>query len=106
FCPGPTQKGHGEPGLSDWLAEKIEAAAGRPTQGEMRDPLTFGDIWRGDGKGDKDHRAVDLRMMTTNLSLRRPNALPRMDGNHYFKVDEFKRLFPGWVVDSMMRTAE
>jgi hypothetical protein len=29
ICPGPTQPGETESGLSDWLAEKIEMVAGR-----------------------------------------------------------------------------
>jgi predicted acylesterase/phospholipase RssA len=109
FCPGPTQPGHDEPGLSNWLAEKIEVAAGRMTEGGAvpERPLTFGDIWLGqDKQGGADKRRIDLRMMTTNLSLRRPNALPSMDGNHYFKADEFARLFPEWVVTYLVTRAQ
>lgn len=108
FCPGKTEPGHSDPGLSDWLAEKIEVAAGRMTAGAAppQRPFTFGDIWAGkDGQGTPDERAIDLRMMTTNLSLRRPNALPHMDGNHYFIEDEFRRLFPDWIVDYLVRKA-
>ena len=43
--------------------------------------------------------------MTTNLYLRRPNTLPHLDGNHYFKEAEFRRLFPGWIVDYMMQAS-
>lgn len=106
FCPGPTQPGHSDQGLSDWLAEKIEVAAGRMEEGGRppQDPLTFNDIWRGrNGGGTSEKPAIDLRMMTTNLSLRRPHALPRMDRNHFFKEEDFRRLFPGWVVDYMIR---
>jgi predicted acylesterase/phospholipase RssA len=108
FCPGPTQPGHGDPGLCDWLAEKIEMAAGRMSEGGAKPatPLTFNDIWRGkDEQGSAEKRAIDLRMMTTNLSLRRPNALPRMDGNHYFTEEEFASLFPDWIVQYLVATA-
>ena len=107
LCPGPTQPGEMDSGLSDWLAEKIEITAGRMQNGQRpKTPLTFGDIWVGrDGNGSGEQRSVDLRMMTTNLSLRRPNALPDMDRNHYFKEDEFRRLFPGWVVEYLKSAA-
>jgi hypothetical protein len=106
FCPGPTQPGYSDKGVSDWLAEKIEIAAGRMEEGGLcpKDPLTFNDIWRGkNGGGTSEKPAIDLRMMTTNLSLRRPHALPHMDRNNFFKEEDFRRLFPGWVVDYMMR---
>jgi hypothetical protein len=99
FCPGPTQPGHDDPALSNWLADRIEMAAGRMVENGPRPatPLTFNDIWVGkNAQGSAEDRAVNLRMMTTNLSLRRPNALPSMDANHYFKEEEFARLFPDW----------
>jgi hypothetical protein len=100
FCPGRTQADSVNAGLSDWLASKIEIAAGRMQEGGPPPdvPLTFGDIWRGpDGTGSEDKPAIDLRMMTTNLSMRRPCALPHMDRNHYFKDVEFRRIFPDWI---------
>ena len=108
FCPGPTQSYGNSPGLNDWLAEKIEVAAGRMTAGKAPPeiPLTFNDIWLGKRRdGSDEKRAIDLRMMTTNLSLRRPNALPHMDANHFFKKEEFARLFPAWVVNHMVADA-
>lgn len=109
FCPGRTQPGATDPALSDWMADKIELAAGRMQQGGARpaSPLCFKDIWNEfSGAGDKPKRAIDLRMMTTNLSLRRPHALPDMDHNHYFKEDEFRRLFPDWIVDYMIAVSK
>ena len=42
-----------------------------------------------------DH-AIDLRMMTTNLSMQRPNVLPDLgDRNYIFKEADFRALFPG-----------
>jgi Patatin-like phospholipase len=105
FCPGRTQPHSIEAGLSDWLAAKIEVAAGRMKEGGPcpQAPLTFGDIWRGpDGTGSEERPAVDLRMMTTNLSMRRPHALPHIDRNHYFKEAEFRRIFPDWIVDFLV----
>lgn len=106
LCPGPTQRCNDRPGLSNWLADTIEFAAGRMGAEGSRPkrPLTFGDLWRGgvNGQGTKDAPAIDLRMMTTNLSLRRPNTLPTLDGNHFFKEEEFRRLFPNWIVDYLV----
>jgi Patatin-like phospholipase len=109
FCPGRTQAGNVNEGLSDWLAAKIEIAAGRMQEGGPRPqiPLTFGDIWRGpDGTGSDEKPAIDLRMMTTNLSLRRPHALPHMDRNHYFRELEFRQIFPDWIVDYLVANAQ
>ena len=102
MCPGPTQhygndRENDKPGLSDWLAEKIEVAAGRMQPGGAKPdrPLIFGDI----------APAIDLRMMTTNLSVRRPHTLPALDNNHYFREDEFRCIFPAWVVDYLVKAA-
>ena len=109
FCPGRTQDGYNDAALSDWLAAKIEIAAGRMQENgtQPQTPLTFGDIWGGyDGTGSEEKPVVDLRMMTTNLSIRRPHALPHIDRNHYFKEAEFRGIFPDWVVDYLVANAQ
>jgi hypothetical protein len=109
FCPGRTQPHSINAGPSDWLAAKIEIAAGRMTEGGPwpQAPLTFGDIWRGpDGTGSEEKPVIDLRMMTTNLSMRRPHALPHIDRNHYFKEAEFRRIFPDWIVDYLVANSK
>jgi predicted acylesterase/phospholipase RssA len=108
LCPGPTQPDLPDQGLSDWLADKIELAAGRMQPGGPRPntPLTFGDLWgEAHDKDPSKDRHIDLRVMTTNLSIRQPHALPELDANHYFNEAEFRRLFPGWVVDFMVKQA-
>ena len=53
-----------------------------------------------------DH-AIDLRMMTTNLSMQRPNVLPDLgDRNYIFKEADFRALFPDLVVDHMKAHSE
>jgi len=119
MCPGPTQPyakaADSVPGLIDWLAEKIELAAGRMTEGGPKPerPLLFEDVWAGrDGAGDAKRRVVDLRMMTTNLSVRRPHTLPDLDAEadpgslHYFSEAKFRLIFPGWVVDYLVADAQ
>jgi predicted acylesterase/phospholipase RssA len=98
LCPG-SAKGRtpAYPPLSDWLATLIEEAAGRSVPPPGGKPLTFEDLAAAE-------RPIKLRMMTTNLSLGRAHALPGLDGNHYWKEDEFRELLPGWVVDYLVKT--
>jgi predicted acylesterase/phospholipase RssA len=106
LCPGRTQPGNNnKPGLCDWLADKIEAVAGRTVSGPHKIPLTFSDVWYvgTDGKTDPHKKTVDLQMMTTNLTLRRPNTLPYLEGNHYFRESEFRAIFPDWVIDYLVQ---
>ena len=114
LCPGRTQDGKPEPALSDWLADTIEEAAGRVVDDKRaKAPLTFGDLWvGGDGanKGTAEKPSIDLKMMTTNLSMKRPHVIPVAgegaaslgDKNYYFSPDEFRVLFPDWIVDHMV----
>jgi hypothetical protein len=91
LCPGKTQPGNSTPGLSDWLADKIDEIAGRDPKTDP--PLTFGDLSPADGVGHK----ITLRMMTTNLTLRRPYSLPFNEKIYAFKLADFERLFPARV---------
>lgn len=104
MCPGPTQEDEEGVGLADWLAEEIEAAAGRglPEDPEaLRVPLTFGDLRKA---------GIKLQMITTNLGQKRPHVLPDLAGTaaaggeaFYFDPAELRRVVPGWVVDWMTR---
>ncbi|MEI8396299.1 MAG: RpoH suppressor [Rhodospirillaceae bacterium] len=106
LCPGTTKGNPDTPGLSNWLATVIEWAAGRISDRKALPPdgpLTFGDLRRGGPTEDDAGPSIDLRMMTTNLSMRRPNALPQLDDRNYlFKQEEFKEVFPAWVVNWMI----
>ncbi len=121
--------------LTEWLYRYLNEVAG--IEGER--PLTFGDLWnprhRDDEVDEKDvtaienfaeqsdvseskaanledqlaDRAINLEMMTTNLTHGRPYRLPfRYDAdlkeNHpfYFRKDEFDALFPASVVEWMI----
>jgi len=82
--------------LIDWLADELDGLAGisDPTT-----PVTFGDLWRGaDGLGGPEDRAIDLQMMTTNLTQGRPYRLPLDSGAWFFDPDEWAKLFPQRVV--------
>jgi hypothetical protein len=81
--------------LTTWLADLLDRLAGRRA-GD--DPLTFRDLW---GTSDPDaERAVDLQVMTTNLTHGRPYRLPfdARSNTYYFDPQEFRRLFPERIV--------
>jgi predicted acylesterase/phospholipase RssA len=112
ICSGmPRRKGSGsgeQPvSLTPWLHGLINRVAGR-REGDQ--PLTFGDLWEaGEVQGVIGARAINLEMMTTNLTHQRPYRLPfRFDTElsenqlFYFRQREFRRLFPSVVVDWML----
>jgi predicted acylesterase/phospholipase RssA len=93
----------GQP-LTPWLTGYLNRLAGRK---ETDPPITFGDLW-----GSKDplaERNINLEMITTCLSHGRPYRLPLRDDEvvhenrrFFFRVDEFKRLFPKHVIDWLL----
>ncbi|MGZ5618802.1 MAG: patatin-like phospholipase family protein [Usitatibacter sp.] len=95
--------------LTSWLARLIDTMAGdRPHAG----PLTFGDLWSADAApswlqhaGDRRWKAIDLQMITTNLTHGRPYRLPLHDEPQrlFFSPSELRDYFPAdvvkWMVD-------
>jgi predicted acylesterase/phospholipase RssA len=95
LCPGTTQDGFDQPGLTDWLHTHIQACAGRP----LDQPLTFADL--ADAKDDS--RSISLQLMTTDVSSGRPVRLPLPDENDfYFNPKEIAQLVPQAVVQCML----
>jgi len=109
-----------DPGLTQWLAERIQQVAGLERDGR---PLTLGDLWRTPAAGSDDRdsdgkrtmpagvlrrqRDIDLQVMTTDLTLGRPFRLPFAERTFMFDEDEMGRLFPAPVVAAMkVRTAQ
>src|SRR5262249_36015794 len=72
-------------------------------------PLTFGDLWQADNRERQpDERCINLEMMTTNLTHRRPFRIPFRDdkdlqenSQFFFREDEFGLYFPKQVVEWM-----
>ncbi|KQN73546.1 patatin [Sphingomonas sp. Leaf62] len=91
LCTGKTVPGNKGLGLTDWLHESIQEIA---FGAEPHDPLTFGDLA---GAGSL-RPAVDLRMITTNLSMRRPHTLPTLGLSGAFSLEEWDKLFPAPVI--------
>ena len=94
----------GRESLSDWLTDEIDTLAGVDLRGS---PLTFGDLWAGPEKrATPSSPAINLEMLTTNVTEGRPYRLPDELGPSFaFQEDEFRRLFPARVVDHLMTRA-
>jgi predicted acylesterase/phospholipase RssA len=94
-CMGmPTDDRPGRPAaLTPWLHAKIQAAADRTA---ADDPLTFAEL---------AGRGCDLRMVTTNVTLRQSIRLPLTGDGYFFRPADFRLLFPTTVVDWMVRCA-
>lgn len=96
FCPGLTQPGHKDPALTDWLTALLDELAG-PAKTARH--LTFGDLKQAN---------ITLKMMTTNLSMQRPHALPMDPTSQNSRAPEFafneaewRRLFPESVIEQI-----
>lgn len=107
LCSGMPQPGDSDAVagqcLTVWLAHYLDTLSLQAdTQGLAENkPLTFGDL---------SALKIDLQMMTTCLSHGRPYRLPfrdeekvRENKQFYYKEEEFRALFPGYVVDWMVR---
>jgi hypothetical protein len=103
LCPGKTQPGNSTPGLSDWLADLIDDIAGRDPKKDP--PLTFGDLSPAEEAGAPGHK-ISLRMMTTNLTLRRPYSLPFNEKIYAFRLADFERLFPARITSYLAAHCE
>jgi predicted acylesterase/phospholipase RssA len=88
LCSGMTQKGSPQPALTAWLHGFLNGIADKP----LDQPLTFGDL---------NSRDVQLRMISTCLTHRRPYGLPIDSQQFYFKPAEFRQYFPEDVVHWM-----
>ena len=91
LCSGMTQSGDDGPGLTEWMHEALQHIAFGETPPTR--PLTFGDL---DGI-DREPLSIELRMVTTNISMRRPVTLPFLPESAY-DPQEWATLFPADVV--------
>lgn len=97
FCTGLTQTTDGNPAVTDWIYRALQHIAfGDP---DHPVPLTFGHL---EGSG-ADDVAIHLRMVTTNLSMRRPHTLPRLGVAAGFVPDDWSRLFPAPVMKWLLK---
>jgi predicted acylesterase/phospholipase RssA len=84
------------PALTQWLATSLNRLAG--TVGAP--PITFGTLAT---------KGIALQLMTTDLTNGRPYGLPFGEsdrGKYFFSDSAFRELFPGDVVDVMVKGAK
>jgi predicted acylesterase/phospholipase RssA len=126
LCDGHTRRpGSGPAPLTDWMAERLDETAGlAPGEG----PLTFGHLWgeeavaaqaevsdrQGRGvrvlpehvRAARDLRRVDLEVMTTCLTFRRPYRFPFGTRLFSFCEARLRGYFPERVVDHLVAHGE
>ncbi|MEF2279808.1 patatin-like phospholipase family protein [Deinococcus sp. YIM 134068] len=101
------------PRFTPWLHREIQDLAGKAAS----EPLTFGDLDPQVGNaqvgesGEHAEDAIDLRLMTTCVTLERPYVLPMDSGatddkQFYFRPQEWRGYFPAGVVDFLMSRSE
>lgn len=96
FCPGTTQAGWQEPGLTDWLDAQLEYLSGNTSSLHSTPPprpLCFGDL---------EDAGIHLRTMTTDLGRQCPIALPGKLGMAMARSD-METLLPARHVAWLMR---
>lgn len=89
-----------EDALTDWLGDVINRLAGLPAGGR---PLTFGDLWK--TRDPAAERALDLRMVTSNVSQHKPYVLPFGRDLFLFKESDIEALFPKNIADHLIATS-
>ncbi|WP_374453049.1 patatin-like phospholipase family protein [Phenylobacterium sp.] len=95
MCSGLTTEGTASPALTEWIHDSLQFISFGADP--RRAPLTFGELAKV-GLAPEDAaagtRSIDLRMMTTNLSIGRPHAFPHLSLDVMFDPSEWRRLFP------------
>lgn len=121
LCRGSSQEkdadGRPRPALVDWLHDGIQRAAGLPLDGP---PLTFEDLWHAPlqpggprpgratdreprERGEPDAPSINLEMVTTNVTHRRPYRLPLRDreARLFYRPEDWHEFFPKAVMDAL-----
>jgi hypothetical protein len=93
ICKGLRASGSTAPALTEWIYESLQYIAFG--KADHPRPLTFGDLER----AGNDGRGVKLRMVTSNLSMRRPHFLPWVGVRMGYKREEWAEYFPAPVMD-------
>jgi predicted acylesterase/phospholipase RssA len=88
LCSGMTERGSRRPALTAWFHEFVNDLAGKPVD----QPLTFGDL---------NTQGIQLRMISTCLTHRRPYGLPIDSDQFYFRRKDLEEYFPEPVIKWM-----
>ena len=100
FCSGLTRDDSELPAVTDWLHRALQDIAFNDP--DWPEVLTFGHL----ESTKKGVAPIELRMVTTNLSMMRPHTLPAFGIQAGFQEDEFRQLFPKEVVDSLIAASK
>ncbi|MBK7190665.1 MAG: patatin-like phospholipase family protein [bacterium] len=100
LCPGLGED-TSRPALTTWLCDTLDEVAGHKRRGEPAtgEPLTFGHLMG----PDPAFPTLNLQIMTTDLTTGRPHRVPFVDGEFMFSESAFRRLFPGRIVDHLVK---
>lgn len=107
LCSGLDEARTGKPVLTEWIHESLQEIAFGA--GGRAKPLTFGDLERAGvkrGRQPLPGGEIDLRMMTTNLSLQRPEVVPKWTLDLHFAENEWREIFPKAVIEYLMGGTE
>ncbi len=121
ICDGHTQIFAETPPLTDYMTTQLNQLAGLDPNGA---PLTIGDLWGAQAVADfraaisdekgflelspreqdrlRSGRVVDLEVMTTNLTLRRPYRFPFESRQFFFCERCFAKYFPSAVLERLV----
>ena len=110
FCSGFDEKASTRmPPLTNWLYSLLNEISGQATGV----PLTFGDLWAAPAYeresapvnefrcAEHSERAINLEVMTTNLTYGCPVRIPFDTKGYYFRSADWDKLFPAEVVGWM-----
>lgn len=95
LCSGLTQPGARQQAVTDWMHAAIQDIAFGDS--DHHHPLTFGDL-EATGEGIVP---IQLRVMTTNLSQRRPHTLPNLRLRAFFDLAAWRGFFPPAIIDHL-----
>ena len=105
LCSGAPGWKESRKALTPWLADQLDLLAGKAALSSdcpQTEPLTFGDLWGATAPAQGGDRAINLEMMTTNLTQGRGYRLPFDSPVWFFDEGEFAQLFPARVVQWMV----
>jgi hypothetical protein len=105
LCSGVAQSECGPDALTEWMHRTIREVAGAGDPAGP--PILFRELWEAPLYPDETDlgRRINLQIITTDVSHSEPRTLPFAKGGFWFREDEFLRLFPPAVVESMTRLA-
>lgn len=100
ICTGLRQPGARVPALTDWIYESLQEIAFGDAKAAK--PLTFGDLWSAGQAERPVSPVIELRAVTTDLSMGRPRSLPELDEGFRFEPPAWARLFPAPVMTYLL----